>query len=304
MQQIAVSSWSLRQCLGPVQLNVRGPDGRKSPFSMDFPQTISLLEFPHVARERLGLRAVEICQFQIPQRTPDYVDALKRALGDAEVELLNMPIDVGNISDPNPTHREEDLEEIEGWMRVAADLGARMVRVNASGAMPGTPHAPLEVTVESLRRLGHTAHQLGLQLLTENHGGITGDPEVVVQIIEAARGAGVALLLDIGNFEPLLSVQMATFMGQQPPAEVDVTPIYAAVARLAPYAALVHAKTHGFDADGQPVYLDVARALQIVRDAGYRGPISLEYEGNEGDPWENTARTRALVEQVFAQDRS
>ena len=121
-----------------------------------------------------------------------------------------------------------------------------------------------------------------------------------MQIIEAARSAGVELLLDLGNFEPLLSVQMAIFLGTQPPAEVDVTPIYAAVARLAPYAALVHAKTHGFDADGRPIYLDVARALRAVRDAGYRGPFSLEYEGNQGDPWENTARTRALVEQVFA----
>ncbi|HEU5102454.1 MAG TPA: TIM barrel protein, partial [Roseiflexaceae bacterium] len=232
MQQIAVSSWSLRQCLGPVHLNVRGPDGRKTPFTMDLPQTMSLLEFPRAARERLGLRAVEICQFQIPERTPEYVDALKRALAEAEVELLNMPIDIGNIADPNPTYREEDLQEIEGWMRVAADLGARMVRVNASAGMPGTPHAPLEVSVESLRRLGHTAHELGLQLLTENHGGITTDPEVVVQIIEAA---GVGLLLDIGNFEPLLSVTMATLLGGELPAEVDVTPIYGAVARLAPY---------------------------------------------------------------------
>ncbi|HEU5100102.1 MAG TPA: hypothetical protein VFU22_13835, partial [Roseiflexaceae bacterium] len=60
-----------------------------------------------------------------------------------------------------------------------------------------------------------------------------------------------------------------------------------------------HTKTHGFDADGRPMYLNVARALQVVRDAGFHGPISLEYEGNEGDPWENTTRTLALVEQVF-----
>jgi hypothetical protein len=37
-----------------------------------------------------------------------------------------------------------------------------------------------------------------------------------------------------------------------------------------------------------------------VRDAGFAGPISLEYEGNEGDAWENTRRTRALVEEAFA----
>ena len=73
-----------------------------------------------------------------------------------------------------------------------------------------------------------------------------------------------------------------------------------ALARIAPYAHFVHAKTHGFDANGRPVHLDVVRALRVVRDTGYAGPISLEYEGNDGDPWENTRRTLALVEQAFA----
>ena len=36
-------------------------------------------------------------------------------------------------------------------------------------------------------------------------------------------------------------------------------------------------------------------ALRVVRDAGYTGTISIEYEGNSGDAWENTRRTRALV---------
>jgi sugar phosphate isomerase/epimerase len=174
-----------------------------------------------------------------------------------------------------------------------------MVRVNSGGGMPGTPAAPPEVAIESLRRLGRTARSLGMTLLTENHGGITTDPEVVARIVEAAAPDGVGLLLDIGNFEPLLSVQMAAFMGTEPPADVEVSPIYAAVARLTPYAALVHAKTHGFDAQGRPVHLDVARALRAARDAGYRGPLSLEYEGSEGDPWENTARTRDIVAEVF-----
>ena len=40
------------------------------------------------------------------------------------MQLLNMPIDVGNISDANPIYRAEDLAAIEGWMQVAADLVA------------------------------------------------------------------------------------------------------------------------------------------------------------------------------------
>lgn len=297
-RQIAVSSYSLRQCLGPIRVAMRGPDGQPSTFLWDQPQTMTLLEFPAAVRERLGLDAVEICQFHIPDQGAEYVAALKGALDDAGVQLLSMPIDVGNISDANAAHREEDLAAIEGWMRVAAELGARMVRVNASAPMHGAPPAPLEVTIESYRRLARTARALGLDLLIENHGGITTDPEVIVALVEAVGLDNLKVLVDIGNFEPLISLQMAMMQGRPEP-EVDVEPLYGAIARIAPYAHLVHAKTHGFDADGRPLRLDVVRALRVVRDAGYTGPISLEYEGNDGDPWENTRRTLALVEEAF-----
>jgi sugar phosphate isomerase/epimerase len=277
----------------------RGPDGQKTPFVWEQPQTMTLLEFPRQVREGLGIDGVEICQFHIPERTPAYLDQLKSALREADVRLVNMPIDVGNISDANTAYREEDLAEIEDWMRFAAALGSSMVRVNASAPLSGDQLAPLEVTIESFRRLARIAQSLGLQLLIENHGGITADPEVIVAIVEAVGPANLKTLVDIGNFEPLLSMQMARMQGREPP-EVDPTPVYGAIARIAPYAGLVHAKTHEFDEHGRPRILDVVRALRVVRDAKYTGPISLEYEGSEGDPWENTDRTRALVEEAFA----
>jgi sugar phosphate isomerase/epimerase len=293
-----VSSYSLRQHLGPIRGMFRGADGQMAPFVWEQPQTMSLLEFPLQVREKLGLDAVEICQFHIPERTPDYLGQLKRALDDAGVRLINMPIDVGNISDANPAYREEDLAEIEQWMHAAADLGAAMVRVNASAPMTAGQLAPINVTIESYQRLARVAASLGLQLLIENHGGITADPAVIVAIVEAVGPARLKTLVDIGNFEPLLSMQMAIMQGQQPP-EVDATPVYGALAQIAPYAGLVHAKTHDFDQHGQPRHLDIVRALRVVRAAGYAGTISIEYEGNTGDAWENTRRTRALVEQAF-----
>ena len=299
MNQLCVSSYSLRQCLGPIRVMARGPDGQKAPFVWEQPQTMTLLEFPRQVRERLGIDAVEICQFHIPERTSAYLGQLKGALREADVRLVDMPIDVGNISDANAAYRDEDLAEIEDWMRFAAELGSSMIRVNASAPMAGAQLAPLEVTIESYRRLVRTARSLGLQLLIENHGGITADPEVIVAIVEAVGPANLKTLVDIGNFEPLLSMQMARMQGHEPP-EVDPTPIYGAIARIAPYAGLVHAKTHEFDEHGRPRVLDVVRALRVVRDAKYAGPISLEYEGNAGDPWENTRRTKALVEEAFA----
>jgi hypothetical protein len=259
---------------------------------------ITLLDLPALIREKIGVDAIEICQFHLPERTPAYIDRLKRALADAGVSLINMPIDVGNISDINPVYRGEDLLEIEEWMRVAATLGSRMVRVNAS--MPMNPeHAPLEATIESYGRLADLAQSLGLLLLIENHGGITSDPEVIVRVVEAVGPARLKTLVDIGNFEPLMSMSMAKAMGTEPPASTDLAPLYLALARIAPYAGLVHAKTSQFDENGRAFPLDVVRALRIVRDTDYAGPISIEYEGAEGDPWENSRRTKALVEEAF-----
>ncbi len=298
--QICVSSYSLRRLLGPVSIELRGPDGKKSSFVWGeaTADTIDLLDLPALIKERLGLDAIEICQFHVPERAPAYLDRLKRALADARVGLVDMPIDVGNISDVNPDYREEDLAAIEAWMKVAAGLGSRMVRVNASNPM-NPEHAPLETTIESYQRLADVAESLGMQLLIENHGGITTDPEVIARVVEGVGPGRLKTLVDIGNFEPLMSTNLAKFMGKEPPATTDLSPLYAGIARIAPYAGLVHAKTHDFDEQGRPLDLDVVQALRIVRDTGYTGPISIEYEGNEGDPWENTRRTKTLVEEAF-----
>jgi len=298
---IAVSSYSLRQLLGPLSSVRREADGSKSSHVWsDNPQTMTLLELPAQIRERLGLDAIEICQFHLPEHTPEYLDQLKGALADAGVRLIAMPIDVGNISDPNPDYREEDLQEIESWMRIAAELGAKLVRVNAGYVQAATEPHSLDVTIASYKRLAQTAASLGLQVLIENHGGITADPEVIVQLVEGVGRDQLHTLVDIGNFEPYMSaVEYAIIEGKEP-ADVDLTPLYTAIARVAPFAGMVHAKTHEFDADGNPLYLDVVRALSIVRDTGYTGPLSVEYEGTNGDPWENTRRTLALVQEVFA----
>ena len=299
MNQVCVSSYILGELLGPIRITRRGPDGKKSLFTWGQGEpSISLLELPAQIKSRLSPDAIEICQFHVPENTPTYLDQLKSALDAAEMSLVNMPIDVGNIADPNETYRDEDLAEIEGWMRAAAFLGSRMVRVNV-GSPLGAHDVPVDVTIASLRRLVRTADSLGLTLLIENHGGPSSNPAFLTQLLEKV-GSPLRALLDIGNFVPLMSVNMARFQGKEPPTVNDLTPQYEAIRQVASYAGLVHAKTHEFDENGRPTDLDVVRALRIVRDSGYSGPISIEYEGRHGNCWENTLRTKALVEEAFA----
>jgi hypothetical protein len=95
-----------------------------------------------------------------------------------------------------------------------------------------------------------------------------------------------------------MSSGIARMQGREVPA-VNPEPVYRLITRIAPFAAIVHAKTHEFDESGRPNWLDVVRALRIIRDSGVTDPISLEYEGTVGDPWTNTARTKTLVEEAF-----
>lgn len=99
--------------------------------------------------------------------------------------------------------------------------------------------------------------------------------------------------------EPLLSMSMANLPGKEAPDNSDRAPLYDAITRIASYAGLVHVKTREFDEQGRHRYLDVVRALRIVRDTGDAGSVSIEYEGSQGNAWLNTRRTKELVEEAF-----
>jgi sugar phosphate isomerase/epimerase len=295
--EIAVSSFSLRQQLGPIRLDYRDAQGNDAAFVLPMPQLIALEEFPALVRERCGVDLIEICQIQFADASDARIHSVREALDAAGVGLLTVPIDVGNLADPSAGVRRESERAILEWFDISARLGSRFVRINAGS--PFQPEIELAPVVESFDRLADAAAERGLGLLVENHGGPSSDPDVLLELLEAVGAARLGLLLDTGNFEPLISYASAAFTGQQVPAEeFDFTPVYERVERLAPFARVVHAKAHEFLGDAHhPV--DLERALGLIEAAGFDGPITVEYEGNEGDPWQQTARTVQLVRDVF-----
>ncbi|MFQ5824566.1 MAG: hypothetical protein ACE5JB_10965 [bacterium] len=56
----------------------------------------------------------------------------------------------------------------------------------------------------------------------------------------------------------------------------------------------VHAKSFDFDTNGEERYLDYQRCLQILKDSGYDGTITVEYEG-AGDALKGCLQTRDLI---------
>lgn len=295
--EVAVSSFSLRQQLGPIRLGYRDTDGNDAEFVLPMPQLIELEEFPALVVEHTGADLIEICQIQFAEPSEQRTTAVRNALDEAGVGLLTVPIDVGNLADPSADVRRESASAIVEWFDISARLGSRFVRINAGS--PSQPEIDLAQVIEGVDFLADAAAERGLGLLIENHGGPSSDPDVLIELLDSIGSDRLGLLLDTGNFEPLISYASAAFTGLHIPAEeFDFASVYERVERLAPYARVVHAKAHEFRGDAHhPV--DLERALGLVKATGFDGPITVEYEGNEGDPWQQTARTVQLVRRVF-----
>lgn len=63
-----------------------------------------------------------------------------------------------------------------------------------------------------------------------------------------------------------------------------------------PFAKGVSAKSRDFDAEGNETTIDYVRMLDIVKRAGYRGYIGIEYEGRRLSEPEGVRATKALLE--------
>lgn len=301
MTTIAVSSFSLFTVLGPLRFDTRAEDGTLVESEMPLPQEHTLEEFIGLAKTRLGVDAVELCQIQFDSTDDARLDSIKSALDANGVQLLTVPVDTGDLASGSPEQRAEDVARIERWFRVAARLGATYVRVNTGSPITDDTSEDREGLVAALRSLADSAESHGLALLVENHGGLSSDPDYLLDIREQVGPDRLGILLDLGNFEPLISVSHARFAGGHPEdTGLDMNPVFESIAKLAPVASLVHAKAHDPASDGSDL-LDLDKALQIVTASGYDGPISIEWEGLLGNPWDQTERVLDTVRNHFTQ---
>jgi len=70
---------------------------------------------------------------------------------------------------------------------------------------------------------------------------------------------------------------------------------YKGTKQLMPFAKGVSAKSHEFDDDGNETNKDYYKLLKIVKDAGYRGYIGIEYEGRTLSEDEGIMATKKLL---------
>lgn len=306
MNILSVSSYSLREQLGPTDLAVVAPDGREIRFTTDFPALVDIAEFPQLAADRFGVAGVETVAFQFTGPEDPRLDRFAAESAAAGARLLNVAVDVGDLLTEDPARRAADVAALTTWIDRCAELGSAFVRVNPGS--PLSPHhgtTPPEHLIEALTGLGAHARARGVRLLVENHGGPSSDAGWMNRLLDAVGRENLGLLLDLGNFDVIMAPMMAALTGNPdaPPVPLRGSPeletVYRGIDALAGRAELVHVKAHDVDDDGTVGLVDLPRAFGILARHGYAGPLTVEYEGTGGDPWARTRRVLDLTAAAF-----
>jgi sugar phosphate isomerase/epimerase len=314
LNTLSVSSYSVREQLGPMVFDFTHPQGGDLHFELPYPKLLRISEFPARARDVFGVDAIETVAFQFSGVDDPELDAFAAALATSGVRLVNACIDAGDLLGADEAKHAADVELNKRWIERFAAMGPQFVRVNPSS--PFNPHQPDTVPtylVDTLGELGSFAKEHGTRLLVENHGGRSSDPAWMLSLLDTVGRDACGLLLDLGNFDAVMRPMTAAFLSGAlgageladagDPAAVfagaDLTSVYDGIEALADRAELVSLKAHYVAQDGAIGPVDLKQALGILVDYGYTGPLSLEYEGHGGDPWAKSAAILELAKSVL-----
>jgi sugar phosphate isomerase/epimerase len=248
-----------------------------------FAKTLDNLEFAKVARS-LGIEAIEYVNTFFRARVGDakYLAELKQRAADAGVQSLLIMCDaLGDLGDADAGKRKAAVAAHEPWLDAAKFLGCHSIRVNAASS--GSYEEQMQRAADGLRQLTELGAARELNVIVENHGGLSSNGKWLAGVMALVDHPRCGTLPDFGNFK----VQGDEWYDR-----------YRGVAELMPFAKAVSAKSHDFDDDGNETKTDYVRMLRIVVDAGYRGFVGVEYEGDRLSERDGIAATKKLLERV------
>jgi sugar phosphate isomerase/epimerase len=244
------------------------------------------LDFPSVARREYGLSAVEYVSTLFAGKGADdaYLRDLRgRCDGEGVRSVLIMVDGEGDLGAADPRARAEAVERHLKWLHAASALGCFAIRVNARSE--GSREEQLERCAEGIGALADRARTDGLDVIVENHGGISSDGGWMADLMRRTARPNVGTLPDFGNFRLSATEQYDRYRG---------------IAEMMPWARDVSAKSYAFDAEGNETTIDYARMFRILDEAGYAGFVGIEFEGKGMAEREGILATKRLLERLGA----
>ncbi len=262
--QISLAEWSLHRAL--------------------FAKKLDHLDFAPTAKTKYGIEAAEFVNQFFKDKAKDrkYLAEVKKRADDAGVKILLIMCDgEGSLGDPNEAKRKQAVENHYQWVEAAKYFGCHSIRVNAHSG--GSYEEQQKLAADGLRRLSEFAGTHGLNVIVENHGGLSSNGKWLSEVIKSVDKKNCGTLPDFGNFSLGGGKEYDRYQG---------------VKEMMPFAKGVSAKSHDFDKEGNEIHTDYFRMLKIVLDAGYHGYLGIEYEGGKISEEEGIVATKKLLERV------
>lgn len=228
---------------------------------------IDNLDFAKVASDH-GIMALEyVNQFFMDKAKDEaYLGEMKKRAADLGVKSLLIMCDrEGNIGDPDESKRTAAVENHYKWVDAARFLGCHSIRVNAYSS--GTWEEQVKLVVDGLSRLTEYGAEQGINVLVENHGGLSSNAEWVVEVMKGVNHERCGTLPDFGNFRIEDGKSYDSYEGTR---------------KLMPWAKGVSVKDRVWDAQNNQSDLDYDRMLKIVLDTGFNGYCGIEHGGFAG----------------------
>lgn len=217
-----------------------------------------LLGLPGILRDKLGITALEHVNQFFENPTLSYLQELKRACSDAGVRSTILMVDLeGNTASPVAAERKLSATAHRKWVDIAHYLECISVRCNVYGGAADWKQDKDLVSraAETMLSIIEYSKGTGLDIIVENHGGASSDPDVLVALVKKVNHPNFGLLCDLGNWNK----------GEDR---------YAAVRKTIPYAKGLSIKgTWGEALD--PAF-DAEKLVREALDGGYRGFWGIE----------------------------
>jgi len=214
------------------------------------------LDFPKIAREDFDLNGIEFVNtlFEVP--TIEYLNQLKRNAADVDVQMILIMIDdEGDGCASTKKERKQFAINHRKWIDIAHYLGCHAIRTNCRGEANISKDEALKYAAESYHFLLRYAEEANINVLIENHGGVSNDADFML-----------ALMKEVNH--PLFG----TYPDWREPT--DDFDNYTYLQKTLPYA-------KGMSYRNQPTEELTSKMIELCKQSGYHGWYGIESDGRD-----------------------
>lgn len=268
-ERLACNSWPFRAYFDTPQMHeYRDP---KYPLLMQW-------EFPQFLADHFGIHNVEFLPQHFLDLQPATIEKVKQGLKKANSLCCNlMGVELsGGVFNPDADTKAL-VQDAERWLAVAAALDCPTITIALNGNEPSVGH----IAATNLAPVVEAVHRRGKKVLFHNDDIKRESAEILSSIVTQLGRDRTGTCPDFGNFATKSAAYALTQLHT-----------------LAPYASnICHAKD-GIAEHGVFYPDDFAASMKVMKDSGFQGLYSLEFEGL-GPPLEGVRKLMALTEEYL-----